>query len=98
MANKSKDGPEQDNESGHERELAAGKKVEMATQYSDRIRTEKVEPEGPQLSPNLQGHLGRQLRAVYSELIQEPMPDKFSKLLEELAASQKVKSKQREQE
>ncbi len=98
MANEPKDGPEEDDQSGHEREQAAGKKVDMATQYSDRIRKKKVEPEGPQLSQNLQGHLGRQLRAVYSELIHEPMPDKFSRLLEELAASQKEKSKQQEQE
>lgn len=45
----------------------------------------------PQLSGSLQGHIGRQLRAAYSELVQEPIPDRFSKLLDELAKSQKTK-------
>lgn len=42
----------------------------------------------PSLAPSLQGHLGRQLRAVYGELVNEPVPEKFTKLLEELAKKQ----------
>ncbi len=32
----------------------------------------------------LQGHLGRHLRSVYRELTDQPVPDKFLKLLEQL--------------
>lgn len=71
----------------------------MATDYSERER--KIEAggdSGPRLSRTLQGHLGRQLRAVYSELIDEPMPDKFAKLLDELATSASKKTQKPEQE
>lgn len=48
------------------------------------------------LSGALQGHLGRQLRAVYSQLVHEPIPDKLSKLLTELTNSQKSDTNDRE--
>lgn len=42
---------------------------------------------GPQtrLTAEAQGQIGRQLRRAYEELLAEPLPDRFSKLLEELA-------------
>ncbi len=71
----------------------------MATDYSDRDRESEAKPvSGPALSRSLQGHLGRQLRAVYTELVEEPIPDKFAKLLEELASSKPQKSHKPEQE
>jgi hypothetical protein len=45
-------------------------------------------PEGPgvgaMLEGDLQAHIGRQLRAVYEEVVNEDVPDRFVKLLEEL--------------
>jgi Anti-sigma factor NepR len=36
------------------------------------------------LEVELQAYIGRQLRAVYDEIVNEPVPDKFVQLLEEL--------------
>ncbi len=69
----------------------------MATDYTDRD-SKSAAGDAPNLSPALQGHLGRQLRAVYSELVHEPMPDKFAKLLEELSASQTKKPAQKQEQ
>jgi hypothetical protein len=45
-------------------------------------------PDGPgsgaMLEGDLQAHIGRQLRAVYEEVVTEDVPDRFVKLLEEL--------------
>lgn len=41
-------------------------------------------PAGVILETDLQSHIGRQLRAVYDEIVNEPVPDRFLKLLEEL--------------
>ena len=40
------------------------------------------------LDTDLQAHIGRQLRAVYDEVVNEPVPDKFIRLLEELERKQ----------
>ena len=42
----------------------------------------------PQLGPDLQAMIGHQLRAVYHEVLNEPVPERFVRLLEELAAKQ----------
>jgi hypothetical protein len=39
---------------------------------------------GAMLEGDLQAHIGRQLRAVYEEVVNEDVPDRFVKLLEEL--------------
>jgi hypothetical protein len=36
------------------------------------------------LSPELQAHIGRQLRSVYDEVLKEPVPDHLRELLAEL--------------
>lgn len=36
-----------------------------------------------------QGRIGQHLRRVYGEILAEPLPDKFSKLLSELAKSER---------
>ena len=41
------------------------------------------------LDRSLQAQLGRQLRAVYSDIAEEPVPDRFVKLLEALEAREK---------
>ena len=38
----------------------------------------------PRLDDASQSAIGRQLRAVYSEIVQQPVPDNFLRLLEEL--------------
>ena len=40
------------------------------------------------LPPELQGQLGKRLRESYSELVKQPIPDKFLLLLEELKKSE----------
>jgi hypothetical protein len=45
-------------------------------------------PTGVTLEPELQAHIGRQLRAVYDEVVNEPVPDRFVRLLEELEREQ----------
>jgi hypothetical protein len=36
------------------------------------------------LEPELQAHIGRQLRAMYNEVVNEPVPDRLLRLLKEL--------------
>jgi len=36
------------------------------------------------MEPELQDHIGRQLRAVYNEILEEPIPGRFLRLLAEL--------------
>jgi hypothetical protein len=43
------------------------------------------ERQHPHLGADLQAVIGRQLRAVYHEILNEPVPDRFVRLLEELA-------------
>jgi hypothetical protein len=62
----------------------------------DPMKPEKVSPviqaETPQgsqaartgLDAEVQAHIGRQLRAVYDDVANEPIPDKFLALLREL--------------
>lgn len=39
------------------------------------------------IDPRIQNEIGKHLRAVYDGVINEPVPDKFMKLLEELERS-----------
>ena len=82
-------------------ESSRGKPGKMATTYT-KDTEKRVSAQGgvnaPQLTPAVQGHLGRQLRAVYTELVQEPMPDKFAKLLEALADTHSKKTSKPDQE
>jgi len=41
-------------------------------------------PKGVILEADLQAHIGRQLRAVYDEVVNEAVPDRFLRLLDEL--------------
>jgi Anti-sigma factor NepR len=40
----------------------------------------------PRLGHELQAMIGRQLSAIYHEILSEPVPDRFVRLLEELAS------------
>lgn len=61
------------------------KVVEKAAAQSP--RQDKAQDKG--LPPELQGVLGRQLRAAYGALVQEPVPERFTKLLSQLEANEK---------
>lgn len=45
------------------------------------------------LPPELQGQLGKRLRESYSDLVKQPIPDKFLLLLEELKKSEPTEGK-----
>jgi hypothetical protein len=45
----------------------------------------------PPLPQEAQDRIGRHLRRVYGDLLAEPMPDRFTKLLEDLAKSERSK-------
>jgi len=36
------------------------------------------------LQPQVQDHIGRQLRAVYDDLLSQPVPDRFKELMDKL--------------
>jgi len=48
-----------------------------------------VPASGAVLEADLQAHIGRQLRAVYEEVVNEAVPDRFLRLLEELERKKK---------
>jgi hypothetical protein len=60
-----------------------------ARQPPETIAPLPVPHPGAGLEVDLQGHIGRQLRAVYEEVVREPVPDRFLKLLEELDRKKK---------
>ena len=43
----------------------------------------------PTIDQRIQSHLGRKLKEAYDELVRQPVPDKFHKLLEELERLEK---------
>jgi hypothetical protein len=47
---------------------------------------------GAAFGPDLQAHIGRQLRAVYDEVVGEAVPERFLRLLEELERKQAPES------
>jgi Anti-sigma factor NepR len=62
----------------------AGKTMTQATGAQTRAGVSSTE-EG--LSPNLQAHIGRHLRAVFDEVAREPIPDRLLQLLKDLERS-----------
>ena len=38
----------------------------------------------PAVQPQIQDHIGRQLRAIYEDLLSQPVPDRFTELLARL--------------
>jgi Anti-sigma factor NepR len=70
----------------------------LAHSKDDREREGGMDPPRPSdlygaprgmLDRSLQAQLGRQLRAIFSDVAQEPVPDRFIKLLEALEAREK---------
>jgi hypothetical protein len=54
---------------------------------SDDASAGKAASEG-RMEPELQDHIGRQLRAVYNQILEEPVPERFLKLLADLQDKQ----------
>ena len=63
----------------------AGKTMTQATSTQMRQGVSLSTEEG--LSPNLQAHIGRHLRAVFDEVAREPIPDRLLQLLKDLERS-----------
>lgn len=42
------------------------------------------EPAASRMKPQVQEHIGRQLRAVYDDVLKQPLPDRFRELMEKL--------------
>jgi|SRR5262252_5047870 len=70
----------------------------LAHSKNDREREGGMDPSRPSdlsgsprgmLDRSLQAQLGRQLRAIFSDVAQEPVPERFIKLLEALEAREK---------
>ena len=70
----------------------------LAHSKNDREREGSMDPPRPSdlygaprgmLDRSLQAQLGRQLRAIFSDVAQEPVPERFVKLLEALEAREK---------
>jgi hypothetical protein len=70
----------------------------LAHSKNDREREGSMDPPRPSdlygaprgmLDRSLQAQLGRQLRAIFSDVAQEPVPERFIKLLEALEAREK---------
>jgi hypothetical protein len=41
------------------------------------------------LDPRVRTHIGRKIKAVYDEVLQEPVPDRFLSLLDELSKKER---------
>ncbi len=64
-----------------------GQLPEKRGQVPDMKSTAETTPmpgPGATLEADLQAHIGRQLRAVYDEVVDEGVPERFLRLLEEL--------------
>lgn len=48
--------------------------------------------EGANVDKRIQGEIGKQLRAVYEDVVKEPVPDRFLELLTKLEKSTGSKS------
>ena len=48
------------------------------------IGTPSTVPNNKRRKPSVQDHIGQELRAMYDEVLQQPIPDRFLDLLKEL--------------
>jgi len=46
----------------------------------------KVQQPSPALVPQIQDHIGRQLRSIYDDILNQPVPDRFRELMDRLDA------------
>jgi hypothetical protein len=66
--------------------------TDIKRQSSDML--DQNEPPGDHrptpLPSEIQGQIGKQLRQVYGQILAEPLPDKFSLLLDQLSKTEKT--------
>jgi Anti-sigma factor NepR len=88
----------QNEQSQQSRQSMSEDKPYLANSKDDREREASMEPTRPSdlynvprgmIDRSLQAQLGRQLRAIFSDVAQEPVPERFIKLLEALEAREK---------
>ena len=65
-----------------------GGKATAADDWERDTNTFAAKPQ-PQLDQAIQKHLGRKLQATYNDLVNQPVPDKFRQLLDELERQEK---------
>jgi hypothetical protein len=53
-------------------------------------------PEAPKLEPGAQNMLGRELRHMYHQIVSEPVPDRFVRLLDQLEQAEGSRSDEAE--
>jgi len=75
----------------NENNEGAGATMMERDQDEDRPPEDKSALSAPPLPTEAHGRIGRHLRKVYEDLLAEPMPDKFGKLLDQLAKSEEKK-------
>jgi hypothetical protein len=77
------------NHKGRREKPAGSKELDQVPQCNCEPQTGREAASGVShgLSPTLQGHIGRQLRAVFDEVAREPVPERFLQLLKDLEQS-----------
>lgn len=65
--------------------------IEASTAEPDMTIVEQA-PDGISLDPVIQAHIGRELRALFDEIADEPVPDRFLQLLQSLEAKKQDKA------
>jgi hypothetical protein len=48
----------------------------------------------PAMDPELQAHIGRHLKAAYEDILNQPVPDRFRQLLDQLSDSEASSSEE----
>jgi hypothetical protein len=56
---------------------------------SDGSRSNEGAADFGHLDPRVRTHIGRKIKAVYDEILQEPVPDRFLNLLDELSKKER---------
>lgn len=74
----------------NDKNKAPGRMTVDARKSADRQSDAAAEPSSKQektMSPDLQAHIGRQVRAVFDEVAEEPVPEHLLRLLKDLDQS-----------
>lgn len=69
--------------------VGAGTIMERDREDDQKTEDTTATVSAPPLPTEAHGRIGRHLRKVYGDMLAEPMPAKFGKLLEELAKSER---------
>jgi hypothetical protein len=82
--------PDSEEKRGQVADMNSRETVEAAPMAGNAGQVDSVV--GAAFGPDLQAHIGRQLRAVYDEVVGEAVPERFLRLLEELERKQAPRS------